>query len=89
MSEDMFLDTDLERAITRAVAQRTGGRIRGLAVTVSKGRVQLNGRVAWFHLKQLALQGILDVIGSVAAMRIDLDIEVHPEEPARLEAAHP
>ena len=69
---------DLEQAIHTGIVQRTAGRIRGLAIVAAAGRVTVYGRVASFHLKQLALQGIVDVLGSIQVMRIDLDIDVEP-----------
>jgi hypothetical protein len=69
---------DLEHAIRAGIVQRTAGRIRGLRIDVAADRVSVHGRVASFHLKQLALQGIVDVLGSVQVMRIDLDIDVEP-----------
>ena len=64
-----------ERAIERQILQRTWGRIQALEVKVSHNRVVVRGRAPSYYVEQLALQGVLDVIGS-DAMRIELDIEV-------------
>ena len=66
----------LEQAIKRQIVQRTGARIQGLEVEVTDGRVVVYGCVLCFYLKQLALQGVLDVLGSNAAMGIELNVEV-------------
>ena len=69
---------DLEKTIRSRIVQRTAGRIRGLTIAVVDDAVCIHGIAASFHLKQLALQGVVDAIGSVGAMRIELDIEVDP-----------
>ena len=66
----------LEQAIKRQIVQRTGARIQGLEVEVTDGRVVVYGCVLCFYLKQLALQGVLDVLGSKAARGIELNVEV-------------
>ena len=66
----------LEQAIKRQIVQRTGARIQGLEVEVTDDRVVVYGCVLCFYLKQLALQGVLEVLGSKAAMRIELNVEV-------------
>jgi hypothetical protein len=66
----------LEQAIKRQIVQRTGARLQGLEVEVTDGRVVVYGCVLCFYLKQLALQGVLDVLGSNAAMGIELNVEV-------------
>jgi hypothetical protein len=38
--------------------------------------VVVHGCAPCYYLKQLALQGVLDVLGSLGAMRIDLNVEV-------------
>jgi hypothetical protein len=66
----------LERAIERQLVQRTWGRIRALEVEVIDNRVVVHGRAPSYYVKQLALQGVLDVIESAGAMRIELNIQV-------------
>jgi hypothetical protein len=75
---------ELERAIARQVLQRTWGRIQVLKVEVTDNRVIVRGRAPSYYVEQLALQGVLDVIESGGAMRIDLDIQVgSPPKSAR------
>jgi len=66
----------LEHAIKRQIVQRTGVRIQGLEVEVTEDRVIVYGCVVCYYLKQLALQGVFDVLGSGAAMGIELNVEV-------------
>jgi hypothetical protein len=66
----------LERAIERQVIQRTWGRILVLEVKVSHNLVVVRGRAPSYYIEQLALQGVLDVIESAGAMRIELNIQV-------------
>jgi hypothetical protein len=66
----------LEQIIKRQIVQRTGVRIQGLEVEVTEDRVVVSGWVLSYYLKQLVLQGVLDVLGSNAAMGIELNVEV-------------
>jgi hypothetical protein len=67
---------ELALAIKHRIVQRTGGRIQTLAVELIDGCVVVRGRAASFHLKQLALQGVIDVIGPVRTIQIELDVQV-------------
>jgi hypothetical protein len=74
----------LERAIERQIMQRTWGRIQALEVKVSNSLVVVRGRAPSYYVEQLALQGVLDVIESAGAMRIELNIRVgSPPKSAR------
>ena len=66
----------LERAIERQIVQRTWGRIQALEVEVSDNRVIVRGRAPSYYVEQLALRGVLDVIESTGARRIELNIQV-------------
>ena len=61
--------------------QRTGRRIRALEVEVMGDRVLVRGRTTTYHLKQLAIKGLLEAIGAVGPMRVEDDIRVedHPQ----------
>jgi hypothetical protein len=67
---------EFEQAINRRIAQRTGGGIRGLVVEVLSDRIGVRGRAASFHMKQLAIQGVLDAIGPLGTNQIELDVHV-------------
>jgi hypothetical protein len=58
------------------IVQRTGGRIAALEVEFVDDRVVIRGTVPCYYIKQLALQAVLDLIGSAVATRIDLNIQV-------------
>jgi len=70
------LQQALERAIERQVRQRTWGRIQALQVKVSNNLVVVRGRAPSYYVEQLALQGVLDLVESPGAMRIELNIQV-------------
>ena len=70
------LQQALGRAIERRIVQRTWGRIQALEVEVTDNRVIVRGRSPSYYVEQLALQGVLDLIGSAGAMRIELSIQV-------------
>jgi hypothetical protein len=72
--------TDLKRAILRRVAERTWGRVHSLSVEVKGRSVVINGRVDCFHLKQLALQGVLETLGAGSKVQIELNIAVDASE---------
>jgi hypothetical protein len=66
---------DCEQTIKDRIVQRTGGRIQMLEVEVNEGKVVVRGRACSYHLKQLTVEGVLDVIGPNAS-RIDINVEV-------------
>jgi len=62
----------------------TWGRIQALEVKVSHNLVVVRGRAPNYYVEQLALQGVLDVIESAGAMRIELNIQIgSPTESTR------
>jgi hypothetical protein len=70
---------ELELAIKHRIAQRTAGRIHALAVSVDADRIEIRGQAASFHLKQLAIQGVLETIQlwhNAPALEIDVRITV-------------
>jgi osmotically-inducible protein OsmY len=72
---------ELEQAIKNRIVQRTGWRIQTLEVEVSDSCVVIRGCAPSYYLKQLALQGVLEVIGTAGATRIELDIQVASRPP--------
>jgi hypothetical protein len=66
----------LEQAIKCQIMKRTGGRIQMLEVEVIGDRVVLRGCSPSYYLKQLVLQGVLDVLGSAGAMRLEVNVAV-------------
>jgi hypothetical protein len=73
----------LEQAIKYRIVQRTARRIQRLQVEVIDNRIVIRGRAASYYLKQLALQGVLDVLDSEGATSIEINVEVAggPSEP--------
>jgi hypothetical protein len=72
---------DLKLAIVRRIAQRTAGRIHALEVDVVADRIEIRGGAASFYLKQLAIQGVLEEVGSWGKTQqvvIDVQIVVLP-----------
>jgi hypothetical protein len=49
-----------------------------LAVAATEDRTVVCGIVGSYYLKQMALQGILDVIGNTPTVQIELRIDVRP-----------
>jgi hypothetical protein len=45
-------------------------------VSVIENQIVIGGRAPSYHVKQLALLGVLDVLRSRAAMRVRLNIDV-------------
>lgn len=67
---------ELERSIERQIVQRTWSRIHRLQVELVDGRIVVHGCTSSYYVKQLALQGVLDVLGSADSVCVDLDIQV-------------
>jgi hypothetical protein len=67
---------DLEQAIQLRIVERTCGRIQGLEVEASGDRVFIRGRAASFHLKQLAIQGIMEAMDSPTSPRLQVELQI-------------
>jgi hypothetical protein len=63
----------LARAIERQIMRRAWGRIRGLAVEVSESLIVIRGRAPSYSFKQLAVQGVLDLMEAAGPMQIETD----------------
>jgi hypothetical protein len=74
---------ELEQAIKHQIMQRTGGRIQLLDVQVKDGEVVVQGSAPCYYVKQLALQGVLEVIDSAQEIKVQIDVQV-PERSATL-----
>jgi hypothetical protein len=55
----------LHKELIEHVRRRTAGRVRGLAVELRPEGIVLSGRAATFYVKQLAQQGIRDLLPHV------------------------
>ena len=52
----------LHEVLTERVVQLTGRRVRDLTVAIKDEEVILSGTTESFHVKQLAIQGVRDVL---------------------------
>jgi hypothetical protein len=66
----------LEQAIRRRIASRTGGRILSLEVELMGSQVVIRGRAPCYHVKQLVLQEVLNVIRSAHEAEVELFLQV-------------
>lgn len=73
--------TLLTEQVTRRIEELTSGRIRNLSVEEEQGQVVVRGRVTSHHLRQLALQGALDLLAG-ACCRPLITVEGKFESPA-------
>jgi hypothetical protein len=74
--ESQSESSGLEQAIKHRILQRTGRKIQTLEVEAIGNRVVIRGCAPCYYLKQLALQGVLDVIGSGRPISIELNVRV-------------
>jgi hypothetical protein len=74
----------LEQRIENQIVQRTWGRIHRLQVELADDRIVVHGQTSSYYAKQLALEGVLDVIGSTAPTSVDLDIQVGADTHGRM-----
>ena len=62
MTSDIQSPQDIVDEVTRRIQQMTYGRIRDLAVEHVQGKVIVRGSVPSHHVRQLALQGALQLL---------------------------
>jgi len=67
---------DLGQAIMHQIALRTGARIKMLEVEIVENVILIRGRVPCYYVKQLALQGVFDVVGRDRTSRVELNVSV-------------
>ncbi|HEV3260014.1 MAG TPA: hypothetical protein VG013_24310 [Gemmataceae bacterium] len=56
----------LQDELQRSVLDRTGRRVRNLAIELSPERVILRGQAATYYVKQLAQHGVRDLLPDVS-----------------------
>jgi hypothetical protein len=66
----------MQQSIKHRIGQRTGGRLQRLKVEVLDDTVIISGCAPSYYIKQLAILGVLDVLGVSASKRIELNVEV-------------
>ena len=69
-------DGQLAQIIEWQIVQRAWGRIHRLEVEIIDDRVIVRGCTATYHSKQLALEGVLEVLGSTHCAQVELEILV-------------
>jgi hypothetical protein len=76
---------ELRRALEGQIERRAGRRVRELGVEVSGGRVVVRGLAASYHVKQLALLAVLEVLAvadQVSAAEVRISVEDAGTSPA-------
>ena len=71
---------DLAKRIEQQIVLNTWGRIHRLEVEVTEHQVTVRGYTGSHYLKQLVLQGVLDILGADTAIPLALDIQVGSTE---------
>lgn len=66
----------LEQILRRRIVKRTGGRVRALAVELTGRQVVIRGSAPCYHVKQLALEEVLDVLRSARDDEVELALRV-------------
>ena len=75
-STDSACVSDLAWSLERKIHEKTSGRVRQLYVVTDSGRVNIRGRSPSYHVKQLAIQAILDLVPQFAPLPFAVEIEV-------------
>ena len=70
------LFVEQKEAIKRRIVQRTGGRIETLEVELIDDSLVIRGIVPCYYVKQLVLQAVLDLIGSVSDPSVEFNVQV-------------
>ena len=66
----------LRESIKRRIVERTDGRIHQLEVEVTGELIVIRGQTSSFYIKQLAIEGTFDVIGTDVTRRICASVQV-------------
>lgn len=66
----------LDEVLMRSVQQHTSRRVRDLSIEVLGEEVILRGKANSFHVKQLALQGVRNILPS-APLRNAIEVHKH------------
>jgi hypothetical protein len=73
--------TALEQTIYRQIKHGTSGRVQALKVAIAGPKLVIGGIAPSYHVKQLALKGALDIVGSTrdSELKLCLDVAVCPQ----------
>src|SRR5262245_10664903 len=83
VTEARIDDAELKAIIDQQSVRRTWGRIHRLHVERMDGRVIVHGNTASYNSKQLALEAVLEVLGSMDSPRWEPDIQITVITPNR------
>jgi hypothetical protein len=72
----LYGDAAFEQAIKDRIMARTTGRIQNLEVMVRDGQIVIRGSVGCYYLKQLAIHGLIEVVGRHGAAEVQSLIQV-------------
>ena len=73
---DRCLQPDLAETIRRLIVERVRVRIRNVEIEMDGNRLVVGGVVPSDYLKQLVLQGVLDIVGAPAAGEVEFKVQV-------------
>ena len=81
--ESQTRSRSLEQAIKDRIVIRTGRRMRALAIELTDRELIVRGSAPCYYVKQLALQGVLEVLhsGHQTTIECNIQIVVHPPGP--------
>ncbi len=77
ISEDTKARQNLASLLEKQIQEKTFGRIRPLEVELGGDKITVHGRCASFHIKQLAIQALLDLVPQAAPLHFAVDIQVN------------
>jgi hypothetical protein len=66
----------LSQAIERSIERRTCRRVHDLHVEVSDNRVMVDGATESYYIKQLAIQGVFEILRSADGTEVMVNIQV-------------
>jgi hypothetical protein len=76
---------ELDQAIQCGIAQRARVGIQAVKVEVIGARIVISGCVPSYYVKQLVLEGVLDVVGPAGTNGIEFNIHVAANAPQSVE----
>ena len=68
VSTESACASDLAWSLERMIRERTAGRVRQLSVATDSGKVNVRGLSPSYHVKQLAIQAVLDLVPQFAPL---------------------
>ena len=79
----------LEQAIKDRIVNRTGGRVQTLTIERTDRGLVVRGSAPCYYVKQLALQGVLDVLDSDDEAKIGCNFQIVVRSPGPTEPTAP